>query len=73
MRNFVTLAVGACALLAAAPAARAETGDLRISKGFGIHFLPLYIMEQQKLVEKRAAAAGLGDVTVTYLVIDGGN
>ncbi len=73
MRIFVTLAVGACALLAAAAAARAETGELRVSKGFGIHFLPLYIMEQQKLVEKRAAAAGLGDVKVTYPVIDGGN
>src|SRR5882672_11371528 len=54
-------------------AARAETGELRVSKGFGIHYLPLYIMEKLKLVEKHAAAAGLGDVKVSYRVIDGGN
>ncbi len=53
--------------------ARAETNELRVSKGFGIHYLPLYIMEKLKLVEKRAAAAGLGDVKVSYRVIDGGN
>ena len=43
-------------------AARAETGELRVSKGFGLHYMPLYIMEKLKLVEKHAAAAGLGDV-----------
>jgi len=53
--------------------ARAETNELRVSKGFGIHFLPLYIMEKLKLVEKRAAAADLGVVKVSYRVIDGGN
>src|SRR5262249_24343621 len=31
------------------------------------------IMEKQGLVEKHAAAAGLGDVKVTYRAIDGGN
>jgi len=54
-------------------AARAETGELRVSKGFGLHYMPLYIMEKLKLVEKHAAAAGLGDVKVSYRVIDGGN
>ena len=41
--------------------------------GYGIHYLPLYIMEKQKLIEKHAAAAGLGDVKVSYRVLDGGN
>src|SRR5262245_51840442 len=63
----------ALAVAAAAPNASAETNELRISKGFGIHFLPLYIMERQRLVEKHAAAAGLGDVKVSYRIIDGGN
>src|SRR5215475_5269704 len=69
----VALALTAAAAAAATPAARAETGELRISRGFGLHYLPLYIMEGRKLVEKHAAQAGLGDVKVTYRTIDGGN
>ena len=59
--------------IAATDGARAEAAVLRVSKGFGIHYLALYVMEKLQLVEKRAAAAGLGDVKVTYSVIDGGN
>src|SRR4030088_2113288 len=71
--------IAACAIALAAVAAigmgaaRAETGELRVSNGFGLHYMPLYIMEKLKLVEKHAAAAGLGDVKVSYRVIDGGN
>jgi len=61
------------AVLAAPPSARGEASELRVSKGFGIHYLPLYVMEGQKLVEKHAARAGLGDVKVSYRLIDGGN
>ena len=53
--------------------AHAEANELRISMGFGIHYLPMYLMQSMKLVEKHAAAAGLGDVKVSYRVIDGGN
>ncbi len=54
-------------------AAHADTNELRISKGFGMHFLPLYVMEHERLIEKHAKAAGLGDVKVTWSTIDGGN
>src|SRR5438874_11495832 len=54
-------------------AAHAETNELRISKGFGMHYLPLYVMEHERLIEKHAAAAGLGDVKVNWSTIDGGN
>jgi NitT/TauT family transport system substrate-binding protein len=53
--------------------ARAEASELRVSKGYGIHYLSLYVMEKKRLVEKYAAAAGLGDVKVTYRLLDGGN
>jgi NitT/TauT family transport system substrate-binding protein len=53
--------------------AHAEANELRISMGFGIHYLPMYVMQSMKLVEKHTAAAGLGDVKVSYRVIDGGN
>lgn len=55
MKIVVKLAACAAALIAAATGARAESNEQRISKGFGIHYLPLYIMEKQKLVEKHAA------------------
>jgi NitT/TauT family transport system substrate-binding protein len=83
MRRFFKRLTGAvCALLCAAclpvatfpvTAAAAETGELRISMGFGIHYLPMYIMQSLKLVEKHAAAAGLPDVKVSYRIVDGGN
>src|ERR1700731_2766142 len=73
MKHRWTLATCALALVATVGAVRAETNELRVSKGFGLHYMPLYIMEKLKLVEKHAAAAGLGDVKVSYRVIDGGN
>ncbi|MBV9065486.1 MAG: ABC transporter substrate-binding protein [Methylobacteriaceae bacterium] len=63
-------------LLAAAiapGAARAEVSEVRISKGYGILYLPLIVMEDRKLLEKKAAEAGLGDVKVTWYLFDGGN
>jgi len=53
-------------LLLFAAFAHAETSEVRIARQFGITFLPLMVMEQQKLVEKHAKAAGLGDVTVKH-------
>lgn len=56
----------------AAPA-RAEVNQVRVSRGFGILYLPLIVMQDQKLLEKRAKDAGLGDVKVDWLTLDGGN
>lgn len=53
--------------------ARAEVSEVRISHGYGVLYLPLMVMESEKLLEKQAKAAGLGDVKATYVVLDGGN
>jgi NitT/TauT family transport system substrate-binding protein len=53
--------------------ASAEVKEVRISRGFGILYLPLFIMEDQKLLEKQAAKAGLGDIKVGWQLVDGGN
>jgi NitT/TauT family transport system substrate-binding protein len=67
-------AAAACALaLLAAPPARAEVSEVRISRGYGIHFLPMFVMERRQLLEQHAAAAGLGAVKVAWSAIDGGN
>lgn len=67
-------ALALAATIALAPmAARAEVNEVRISKGFGILYLPLIVMQDQKLLEKQAAKAGLGDVKATWVLLDGGN
>jgi len=47
-----------CAVLMAGQA-RAEVGEVVITRGDGMGFLPLMVMENQKLVEKKAAEAGV--------------
>jgi NitT/TauT family transport system substrate-binding protein len=59
--------------LALAATARAEVSEVRISYGYGVLYLPLMIMDSEKLLEKQAKAAGLGEVKATYRVLDGGN
>jgi len=48
--------------------AAAEVNEVRIARQFGITFLPLMVMEQQKLVEKHARAAGV-EVKETHLIL----
>ncbi|MFE1602948.1 ABC transporter substrate-binding protein [Methylobacterium sp. ID0610] len=52
---------------------RAEVSEVRVSKGYGILYLPLFVMQEKKFLEAQAAKAGLGDVKVTWLTLDGGN
>jgi NitT/TauT family transport system substrate-binding protein len=54
-------------------AAHAETSEVRISHGYGILYLPIMVMASEHLLEKQAKAAGLGDVKVSYRILDGGN
>lgn len=49
-------------------AAGAEVSEIRIARQFGITFLPLMVMEKQKLVEKHAKAAGV-TVTEKHLIL----
>jgi NitT/TauT family transport system substrate-binding protein len=56
----------ATALLGTQSNALAEATSLRAAKQFGLGYVQYMIMEDQKLVEKHAKAAGLGDVTVEW-------
>jgi NitT/TauT family transport system substrate-binding protein len=74
MRQRSLRAITAIALAAfAIGSARAEVSAMRISRGFGVLYLSLMVMESEKLVEKHAKAAGLGDVMASYVILDGGN
>ena len=57
----------------AAQQSRAEVSEVRISRGYGILYLPLFVIEDQKLIEKHAKLRGLGEIRVTWQVLDGGN
>ena len=66
MRSFAIRALAATAALVTATAALAEANVVRAAKQYGIGYLQLMVMEDQKLVEKQAKAAGLGDVTAEW-------
>lgn len=74
-RSFLTMALGGAlgGMLSLPQLVSAETSTVRISHGYGILYLPLMVMQDQKLLEKQAKTAGLGEVKVTWLDIDGGN
>jgi NitT/TauT family transport system substrate-binding protein len=59
-------------LLGAAPA-RAEVKELRMMNSYGISFLPVLLLEHEKLIEKHAQAAGLSDLKVTWIKGGTGN
>jgi sulfonate transport system substrate-binding protein len=57
--------LGACISLQALLPAAAETNTIKAAKQYGLSYLPLMIMEDQKLIEKHAKAAGI-DVKVEW-------
>jgi NitT/TauT family transport system substrate-binding protein len=63
----------ALGLLAAPPLARAKPRTVRISKGYGVLYLPLLVMEKQRLFERHAARHGLRDIALDWVLLDGGN
>jgi NitT/TauT family transport system substrate-binding protein len=62
--------LGALAFLS--PAAFAEMAEINVAQQYGIGYLPLMMMEEQKLIEKHAKAAGV-DVKVNWAKFAGGN
>jgi NitT/TauT family transport system substrate-binding protein len=54
-------------------AARAEKSEITISKQYGIHYLPLIVAEDLKLIEKHAKAAGLGEFKTNWATFSGGS
>lgn len=77
MQRSLTPRLGWMALLAAmalayVPAAWAEMSEISVAQQYGISYLPLMMMEDQKLIEKHAKEAGL-DVKVNWAKFAGGN
>ena len=58
-------------LAALAGPAAAELNEISIAQQYGVSFLPLMLMERDKLVEKHARAEGLGDIKVNWVSVAG--
>ena len=50
----------------------AEVTEVRITKQPGVNYLPMVLLEQNKLIEKHAKDAGLKDLKVTWLTFKSG-
>ena len=50
----------------------AEVDEVKIARAVSVAFLPLMVMEHNKLLEKHAKSAGLGDIKVTWSTYSGG-
>jgi NitT/TauT family transport system substrate-binding protein len=62
--------VGFLAAALSAPV-QAELGEINVAQQYGVSFLPLMVMERDKLVEKHAKAEGLPDVKVNWVKVAG--
>lgn len=61
------LAAAALCAVMFAGVAHAEVKEVRLSKQYGLPYLPMIVIEAQKLIEKNAAAAGLGEVKTVWM------
>jgi len=66
MRRLSLCLFGFLCGLCLATSVQAEPKELRVAKQYGLGYLQMMVMEEQKLVEKHAQAAGLGDIKVNW-------
>src|SRR2546423_5791143 len=71
-RRLLALVTVLFAGIATMHGARAEMSEIHVAQQYGIGYLPLMIMEEQKLIEKYAKAAGV-TVSVSWAKFAGGN
>jgi NitT/TauT family transport system substrate-binding protein len=63
--------IGFLAVPALARSARAEASGVRTVKQYGLPYLPLMVMEHERLVEKHAAKVGLPSLEVSWPTLGG--
>jgi len=72
MQRFTTTLGKALLALAIGTSLPAQAVDLRIAKQPGLTYLPTIIMEENKLIEKHAAALGVKDLNVSWRMFNSG-
>jgi NitT/TauT family transport system substrate-binding protein len=66
MKRVLAICLSGSLLTCLATAVFAEPKELRVAKQYGLGYLQMMVMEDTKLVEKHARAAGLGDIRVSW-------
>jgi NitT/TauT family transport system substrate-binding protein len=61
----------AAALACSATITRADVAEITVAQQYGVSFLPLMMMERERLVEKNAEKAGLKDFKVNWAKVAG--
>lgn len=64
--------LGVMAAAALSTPVAAEVKEVRLARQFGIHYLPMIIMEHQKLIEQAAGQNGMPELKVTWSQLSGG-
>lgn len=72
MNGYTSKFVKALLALAIAASLPAHAVDLRIAKQPGLTYLPTIIMEENRLIEKHAAAMGIKDLNVSWRMFNSG-
>jgi NitT/TauT family transport system substrate-binding protein len=67
----IPFALSIALLFAAGIPAKAEVSEIVVAQQYGVSFLPLMVMEKQKLIEKHAAAAGLSGLKTAWTKVAG--
>lgn len=68
----ILIAFVSLALSSVAYPAHAESDEVKIAQQFGLQFLPVNVMISERLIEKHAAALGLGNIKVRLIQLSGG-
>ena len=69
----VAVVLSALAALFVCTVARADMTEIKIARQYGVSYLPLMLMQDQKLLEKHAAQLGIPDLKVSWVEFAGGN
>ncbi|MBI3514832.1 MAG: ABC transporter substrate-binding protein [Proteobacteria bacterium] len=67
------VALLAALVLGAAAASAAEPLRIRIARAPGLAFMPIYVVQHERLIERRLAAAGITDTAIEYREVISGN
>lgn len=73
MHRFKFSLLGAVLLFALSIPAQAEMSKITIAREYGVSYLPLMLMQEDKLVEKYAKAEGIDNLEVDWVKFAGGN
>jgi NitT/TauT family transport system substrate-binding protein len=65
------LACAFAGIIAAAGGARAEVTEITVAQQYGVSFLPLMVMEKNRLIEKYAEQSGLAGLKVSWVKVAG--